>query len=74
MCCERQRDSWLPHSALMRTPPTSTRAAGRRVEAAHQVEQRRLARAGRPHQRQEIALRDLEVDALAARRCARCRG
>ena len=40
------------------------RAAGRRVEAADQVEQRRLARARRSHQREEVALRDLEVDAL----------
>ena len=39
-------------------------AAGRRVEPAHQVEQRRLARSRRPHQRQEIALRDVEVDAF----------
>ena len=30
-------------------------AGGRRVEPADQVEQRRLAGAGRPHQRQEIA-------------------
>ena len=34
------------------------RAARRLIEAAHQIEQRRLARSGRPHQRQKIALRE----------------
>ena len=48
----------------MLVPPTSIDAARRRVEAAHQVEQRRLARARRSHQREEIALRNLEVHAL----------
>ena len=47
-------------------------AAGRRVEPADQIEQRRLAGPRRSHQRQEIALRDFQVhafehvDALAA--------
>ena len=40
------------------------RAAGRRVEAADQIEQRGLAGSRRTHQREEIALRDFEVDAL----------
>ncbi len=39
-------------------------AFGRFVEAAHQVEQRGLARARGPHQREEIALGDLQVHAL----------
>ena len=64
MFCDRHRESWLPVSELMRTPADLDVAAGRRVESAHQVEQRRLSGARRPHQRQEVALRDLEVDAL----------
>ena len=40
------------------------RAAGRRIEPAHQIEQRRLARARRSHQGEEIAARNLEIDAL----------
>src|SRR5207237_4622189 len=40
------------------------RPLGRRVESANQVEQRRLAGAGRSHQREELALGDLEVRAL----------
>ena len=36
----------------------------RRVEPAHQVEQRRLARARRAHQRQEVPFGDVEIDAL----------
>ena len=39
-------------------------AAGRRVEAADQIEQRRLAGSRRSHQREEIALRNLQVHAL----------
>src|SRR5664280_981372 len=39
-------------------------AGGRHVEPADHVEQRRLARAGRTHQRQEIALVDVEVDVV----------
>ena len=60
----RQFESWLPleladvHAADLHRP------AGRRIEPADQVEQRRLARPGRAHQRQEVALRDVEVDAL----------
>ena len=65
MCCERHRDSCAAARARRSsTPPTSIDAAGRRVEPADQVEQRRLAGAGRAHQRQELALRDVEVDAL----------
>ena len=40
------------------------RSFDRRVETAQQVEQRRLARARRPHQRQEVAFGNIEVDAL----------
>ena len=69
----RQRDSWPPLKRADVDAADFDRAAGRRVEPADQVEQRRLARARRAHQREEIALRDVEVDALAARRCARCR-
>ena len=39
-------------------------AARGRVESADQVQQRRLAGPRRPHQRQKVALRDFEVDAL----------
>ena len=39
------------------------RPFGRLVQAAEQLEQRRLAGARRPHQRQELALGDLERDA-----------
>ena len=53
-----------PTSLSMRSPPTSIAPSRRRVEPADQVEQRRLARAGRAHQREEIALRNVEVDAL----------
>ena len=38
------------------TPPISMRAAGRPVQPAHQIEQRRLARSRRAHQREELAL------------------
>ena len=40
------------------------RALGRRVEPADQVEQRRLAGAGRSHQREEVARGDVERDPL----------
>jgi hypothetical protein len=36
--------------------------AGRRVEAAQDVEQGRLARAGRPEQHDELAFIDIEID------------
>ena len=39
-------------------------ASGRRVEPSHQIEQGRLARARRPHEREEVALGNIEVDAL----------
>ena len=44
----------------MRSPPTTDLAGGRAVEPADQVEQGGLAGAGRPHQRDEVALRDVE--------------
>ena len=37
-------------------------AAGRRVEAAQDVEQGRLARTGRPEQHDKLALIDIEID------------
>ena len=40
------------------------RAAARRIEPAHQVEQRRLARPRRAHQREKVASGNNEVDAL----------
>src|SRR6188508_106295 len=40
------------------------RAAARPVEAADQVQQRRLAGARRPHQREEVAFADVEVELL----------
>src|SRR5690606_30823149 len=39
-------------------------AAGGRVQAADQVQQGGLARAGRAHQRHEVAARDVQVDAV----------
>ena len=38
------------------------RARRRLVDAGDEVEQRRLAGARRPHQRDEVALRDVEID------------
>ena len=64
MFCARHFDSWLPLSELTGTPFDLDGAARRRVEAANQVEQRRLAGARRSHQREEVALRDLQVDAF----------
>ena len=64
MCCARQRDSWLPPSDPTWTPADIDFAAARRIEAANQVQQRRLSRARRPHEREKITLRNLEVDAL----------
>src|SRR4051812_37543797 len=40
------------------------RAFARRVESTHQVQQRRLAGAGRPHEGEKVTLRDVERDAL----------
>ena len=56
--------SWPPDIWSMRCPPTSIAPCGRAVEAAEQVQQRRLARPGRPHQREEVAARDVEVEPL----------
>ena len=56
--------SWPPSSLSMRWPSTSISPRGGRVEPADQVEQRGLARAGRAHQRDEVALVDVEVDAV----------
>jgi hypothetical protein len=39
-------------------------AVRRRVEPADQVQERRLAGSRRPHQRHEVAFRDVEVDAV----------
>ena len=39
-------------------------AAGRAIQPADQVQERALAGPGRPHQRQELATADLEVNAL----------
>ena len=48
----------------MRSPSTSISPDGRRVEPADQVEQGGLAGARRAHQRDEVALVDVEVDAV----------
>ncbi len=48
--------SWLPPSVLICTPATSISPPRRRIEAADQVQQRRLAGARRTHQREEVAL------------------
>ena len=42
-------------------------ALGRRIEQAEQIKQRRLARAGRPGDREELALCDREIDAVNER-------
>ena len=44
------------------------RAAGRAIEHAHDVEQGRLAAARRAHDRDELAVGDVEVDAVQRRR------
>ena len=44
-------------------PGDGDRALRRRVESAHQVQQGRLARPRGPHQGEEVALRDLDIDA-----------
>ena len=49
------------------------RAGARPVQAADQVQQRRLARARRPHQREEIPFRDVQVELRAARAPSRRR-
>ena len=74
MFCERHLESWLPLRRAHRHAIDLDSAARWRVEPADQVQQRRLAGAGRPHQRQKVALRNIEVhafehfDALAAAR------
>ena len=57
-------------------PKTASVAASRPVEVGDQAQQRRLAAAGRPDQRDELARGDLEVDAgervdLAALACGK---
>src|SRR2546426_3051283 len=46
-----------------RPAPDEHRAGARRVEPAQKVQQRRLARAGAPHDRDPLARKDVEVDA-----------
>ena len=64
MCRARQLESLPPDSLSMRSPADLDRSLGRRVEAAHQVQQRRLAGARRPHQREEVPFGNVEGDAL----------
>ena len=45
-------------------PATDDLARGRAVDAGDQVQQRGLARARRPHQRHELALGHVQVDAV----------
>ena len=51
----------------MARPSTSTLPVGRPVETAEQVQQRGLARAGRAHERDEIAARQIQVELLEHR-------
>ena len=51
-------------SRVTSRPPSSTRALGRRLEARDHPQARRLARARGPEHREELALADLEVDAV----------
>ena len=70
--------SWPPDELVDAHAADLDGAGGRRVEPADQVEQRRLAGARRSHQGQEVALGDVEVDALqhvdalAAAACRTC--
>ena len=75
----RQQVVELKHEADVARPPRRELAArhlvdavagdgdgsfARRVETADQIQQRRLARPGWPHQRQEVSRRNVEVDTL----------
>ena len=64
MCRARQADEAAARHLVDAVAGNLDRAFRRRVEPADQVEQRRLARARRSHQREEIPLRNLEVDPL----------
>jgi hypothetical protein len=64
MCRARHADSRPPDRLSMRSPAIVIDPFGRRVEPADQVEERRLSRARRAHQREEIPLGDVERDAL----------
>jgi hypothetical protein len=54
----RHAGSFAPHKRVISSPRRG------HVEAAEQVEQGRLARAARPHERDEIAGVDVEVEPL----------
>ena len=58
----RRSRSSATGTSRVSTPPTSTRPRGRVVEARQQVEQRRLAGAGRPADGDDLARLDVEVD------------
>ena len=64
MFCARHFDSWLPLERADGHAVDVDGPAGRRVQPANQIEQRRLAGPRRSHQRQEIALWDFQVDAF----------
>ena len=63
MCCRRSRVSFASASVVISSPAIVTRAARRLVEAGEDVHQRRLARARRAHDRDELARLDVERDA-----------
>jgi hypothetical protein len=67
-CSARQRaSSAFATCAAMSMPSISRFAAVGRVDAGDQIEQRRLAGTGRPHQRHELAAPDVEVDVFQHR-------
>ena len=64
MCRARQAASCASRHLIDALPADLDLAARRPVEAPEQVQQRRLARSGRPHQREEVAARDVEAESL----------
>ena len=63
-CRVRQRASSLSDMAEMMLSPTVIVPVARLVEAGDQVQQRRLAGPGRPHEREELGLADVERRSL----------
>ena len=66
---EDEADVPLPHVEAERILAAEEHAArGRRIEAGEDAEERRLARAGRAEQRQQLAGADIERHAVQRRR------
>ena len=63
MCLRRSSVTSVSDSEPTSSPAIATRARGRLVERGEDVHQRRLARAGRAHDGDELAGLDVERDA-----------